>query len=120
MTTNADPARATTHCRRCGRLLRSLKAVALGLGPTCAAKVAAAAKTSTEKPAQVAKAQELIELGAIVPLPRRRSGTRVFRVVSSRGDATYLTATNVCSCPAGLKSRACYHELAVQFLIQAA
>jgi hypothetical protein len=112
--------RATTNCLRCGRTLRSAKSVAEGVGKTCKARIAAAAKTSTEKPAQVAKATELIELGAIVPL-RRRSGTRVFRVVSSRGDATYLSTARQCNCPAGLKGRyGCYHELAVRLVTKAA
>lgn len=79
-----------------------------------------AAKASTEKPAQVAKAVELIELGAIVPLNRGRKLARVFRTVSSKGDATYLTAATNCTCPAGRNARSCYHELAVRLVTNAA
>ncbi len=112
-----DRAPKTTKCFRCGRTLRSANSIAAGVGPTCSARIATAAKTSTEKAAQVAKAVEAIELGGIVPLARR--GARVFRSVSSRGDATYLTAAHNCNCPAGLKSRSCYHTLAVQLITAA-
>jgi hypothetical protein len=118
-TATADPAR-TTKCLRCGRTLRSASSVAAQVGRHCKAKIAQAAKTSTAKPAQVEKARELIELGAIAPLRRRNSGTRVFRVVSSRGDATYLCTAGQCNCAAGLKGRyGCYHELAVQLVLAA-
>lgn len=112
-----DSTTTPARCLRCSRVLRSTKSIAAQVGPTCKAKIAAAAKTTTAKPAQVAKAVELVELAAIIPLRRRRTGTRVFRVVSSRGDATYLTTAHNCSCPAGLKGRSeCYHNLAVQLL----
>lgn len=110
----------TARCLRCSRVLRSAKSIAAGVGPTCKGKIAAAARTAPAKPAQVAKAIELVELGAVIPLATRRSGTRVFRVVSSRGDASYLTAAHNCSCPAGLRGRSeCYHELAVQLITAA-
>lgn len=114
MNTTATPAR----CLRCSRVLRSAKSVAAGVGPTCKGKIAVAAKTTPAKPAQVAKAVELVELAAILPLPRR--GARVFRSVSSKGDTTYLTAAHNCTCPAGLRSRSeCYHMLAVQLITAA-
>ena len=113
MNATDSPAR----CLRCSRVLRSAKSVAAGVGPTCKSKITAAAKNTPAKPVQVAKAIELVELGAIIPLRRRNSGTRVFRVVSSRGDATYLAAAHNCTCAAGLKSRhECYHMLAAQLL----
>lgn len=112
-----DRAPKTTKCFRCGRTLRSAQSIARGYGRTCQAHITAAAKTSVEKPAQVAKAVEAIELGSVVPLTRR--GVRVFRTVSSKGDATYLTAAHNCNCPAGLKGRACYHTLAVQLITAA-
>jgi hypothetical protein len=116
MDTNATPAR----CLRCSRVLRSATSIAKGYGRHCGAKIAVAAKVASAKPAQVEKARELIELGAIVPLRRRASGTRVFRVVSSKGDATYLSTAHQCNCAAGLKGRySCYHELAVQLLVAA-
>lgn len=107
----------TTKCFRCGRTLRSAKSIAAGVGPTCSARIATAAKTSSEKPAQVAKAVEAIELGSVIPLARR--GVRVFRSVSSDGTRSYLTAAHNCNCPAGLKARSCYHTLAVQLITAA-
>jgi hypothetical protein len=107
-------------CLRCGRKLTSAKSCAAQVGPTCKAKIAAAAKAIEAKPAQIAKAIELVELAAIVPLPHRRTGTRAFRVVSSRGDATYLSTADHCNCPAGLKGRyGCYHMLTVQLITAA-
>jgi hypothetical protein len=105
----------TARCVRCGRVLRSAKAVAAGCGRTCKAKIAAAAKTATAKPAQVEKARELVELGAIVPI----RGRRVFRSISSDGTRSYLTAAGNCNCPAGLKSKECYHSLAVRLIAAA-
>lgn len=103
----------TAKCNRCGRTLRSAKSIARGYGPTCTSKIAKAAKIATEKPAQVTKALELIELNAIVPV----KGRTVFRSISSDGTRTYLTAaTGQCTCPAGLKSRQCYHGLAASLI----
>lgn len=117
-----EPARATqttTKCLRCGRTLRSATSVAAGVGPTCKGKIAAAAKTAPAKPTQIAKAVELVELAAILPLATHRRA-RVFRSVSSDGTRTYLTAAHNCNCAAGLKSRTeCYHMLAVQLITAA-
>lgn len=116
-TDTAAPAPST--CTRCGRKLTSAKSVADTMGRTCKAKVAATSKTAavaTFKPAQVAKAQELIADGGIVAI----RGRRVFRVVSTSGDATYLTAPAACNCAAGLKSvHACYHRIAATILAAA-
>lgn len=109
-------AQFATRCPRCGRVLTSKRSLAAGVGRTCKAKIAAAAKTVTAKPAQVAKAVDLVEVGGIVPLRRRHSGQPVCRTVSSRGDCSYLTSAHNCTCPAGLKSRDCYHTLAVQLI----
>jgi len=105
----------TAQCIRCGRVLRSARAVALGVGRTCKAKIAAAAKTTTAQPAQLAKAEELVELGGIIPI----RGRRVFRSISSDGTRTYLSAKGNCNCPAGLKSKDCYHTLAVRLITAA-
>ncbi|MFC6090706.1 DUF6011 domain-containing protein [Saccharothrix lopnurensis] len=115
--------KATVKCTRCGRALRSAKSVADGYGRTCKARIAAARKAKAVegvKPAAVAKAEELIELGAIVPL----RGRRVFGVVASNGTDRYLTAPQACTCPAGLKSltsdyRLCYHRVAAAILAAA-
>lgn len=106
-----------SHCLRCGRVLRSATSVARGYGKTCAAHIRHAAADLTDyKPEQIASARELIEDGAIIPLR-----PRIFRSVSSDGSELYLTsATGNCNCPAGLKSRACYHAAAARILTLAA
>ncbi|MFG3157266.1 DUF6011 domain-containing protein [Streptomyces sp. NPDC048219] len=107
-------------CRRCWRPLSSARSIATGYGPTCLRKVKAAAEThaqtSGHKPAQVAKATELIEQGAVIPLRARR----VFQVVASDGLTTYKTAAQACTCPAGRRGEhLCYHRIAAQILIAA-
>jgi hypothetical protein len=107
-----------THCGRCGRLLTAARSIARGYGPTCHGRVAAAAQAATaeHKPAQVAKAVELITDLGIVPIRERR----VFRVVSSDGTGTYLTAPQACNCAAGLRGRfTCYHRIAAGILAAA-
>ncbi|WP_034090410.1 DUF6011 domain-containing protein [Streptacidiphilus albus] len=110
---------ATQHrCLRCGRTLRSTDSIARGYGRTCRAKVTAAAKAkaaSQFKPATVAKAQELIELGGLVAIQ-----PRVFRVVSSDGAGHYLTAPEACTCAAGLRGlHVCYHRAAAAIMLAA-
>lgn len=114
---------ATTEqnvCRHCRRPLRAARSIALGAGPRCLRKVRDAAKTpavQAHKPAAIAKAQELIADGGIVPL----RGCRVFTVISSDGTGTYKTAPAACTCPAGIKGRhVCYHRVAAQILALAA
>lgn len=116
MTTTAPE--TTTRCLRCGRPLRSAKSQADGYGPTCKAKVTAAAKTtdlSDYKAFQIDKARELIEQGGILPTRR----PTLWTAVSSDGTTTYLVAAQACTCPAGLKQRACYHRAAVAILAAA-
>jgi hypothetical protein len=115
-------AAATTHqhtnCLRCGRRISSAKSCATGYGPTCTRKVKAAtiAQAASFKPAQVAKAQELIEAGGIIPLRARR----IFTVISSDGTHAYKTAPQACTCPAGLKGRfVCYHRIAAHIVTAA-
>lgn len=108
-----------THCLRCGRGLRSAKSVSTGYGPTCHRKVRAAARAEVVaqyKPHQVAKAEELIEQGGLVPLRGN-----VFLAVSSDGSTVYRTHRAACTCPAGLKGRyACKHSIAAHILSLAA
>jgi hypothetical protein len=99
-------------CTRCGRKLTAPRSVALGRGPRCEAKVQAAAKLVGEKPEQVAKALELLADGGVETL---RPG-RVWLVVASKGVDTYRTAPTACTCPAGVRGRRCYHEIAVSLL----
>ncbi|MER5647285.1 hypothetical protein [Streptosporangium sp. NPDC002524] len=37
--------------------------------------------------------------------------------MSSDGSTTYLTAEQSCTCPAGVKSRRCYHLVAARILL---
>jgi hypothetical protein len=107
-----------TNCLRCGRRLSSTKSTATGYGPTCTRKVRKSARAEViaqHKPAQVAKAQELIEQGGVIPLRRN-----VFRTVSSDGTRTYLTAPQACNCAAGLKGKhMCFHRIAAQIVTAA-
>jgi hypothetical protein len=114
---NTSPVTATCIC---GRTLRAAKSVARGYGPRCFAKIQQATKTAPFKPAQVAKAEELIADGGIIAI----RGRRAFRAVSTDGTRTYLTAPQACTCPAGLKSqraaeRVCFHRVAATILAAA-
>lgn len=116
MTENAEAQPTTCNCRRCGRKLTSLDSISRGYGPTCFSKIAKSAKASTDKPNQVAKAIELIEVGGIVAVHHGRA----FRVVASNGTDTYLTAPSACTCAAGLRGRyGCYHRTAAAILTAA-
>lgn len=115
-------AAATTHhtnCLRCGRTLTSAKSCATGYGPTCTRKVREAAKAeiiATYKPQQIAKAEELIEQGALIPL---RAG--IYLAPSADGERTYKAHRTACSCPAGVKSlHPCKHRIAAHILSLAA
>lgn len=110
-----DTTTEQANCLRCGRRLTSLKSVALGYGPTCAAKIRhTAADLTGYKPAQIADAQELITDGAIIPLR-----SVVFLTISSDGTETYRSAPTGCNCPGGLKGRRCYHTAAARMLLAA-
>lgn len=106
----------TTKCRKCHRPLRTAESIARGYGPTCYRKVRQAAKAriiAQYKPHQVAKALELIELNALVPL----RGKHIFLVPSSDGAAAYRTHRAACTCPAGLKAvHVCKHRIAAHLL----
>jgi hypothetical protein len=106
----------TAKCLSCGRVLRAAKSVSAQRGPRCQAKIEQAAKVAPFKPAQVAKAQELIADGGIVAI----RCNRVFRVVSTKGDTTYLAAPQACNCAAGLRAQhTCYHRVAASILAAA-
>lgn len=103
------------NCRRCRAALRSAKSVAAGIGPVCARieRREAAARIAGFKAEMIEKAKALIAEKAIVPI----RGRRVFQVVSSNGVDRYLTAPEVCNCPAGLRGRyGCYHRAAAVML----
>jgi len=111
---NGQPAR----CLRCGRALRAANSVAAGYGPVCRARIRAAQLAESLRDftaAQVAKARELIADAGLVPTGH--SG--VYRAVSSDGTSTYLAHPAVCSCPAGVHGRRCYHMAAARMLAAA-
>lgn len=116
---NAAAATHHTNCLRCGRALRSAKSTAAGYGPTCQRKVREAAKAEVVaqyKPHQVAKAEELIEQGGLIPLRGQ-----IYLAVSSDGSQTYKTHRAACSCPAGIKGlHPCKHRIAAHILSLAA
>lgn len=108
-----DTATEPSRCTKCRRILR--RPTADGLGPKCRRKVRKASRSEAVvtafKPHLVAKAVELLELGAVVPLRQNR----IFLVVSDDGESVYRTsATGQCNCPAGLRTLPyrCYHSIA--------
>lgn len=114
MTTTATT-KTTTRCLVCNRPLRTPKSVKLGYGPTCKAKLHAAATVtdlSLYKPAQVDKARELLTDGGLVPTSR----PGLYTAVSSDGTTHYLTQADRCTCPAGQNGRNCYHRAAAAIL----
>ncbi|GGZ73084.1 hypothetical protein ACFOOM_01090 [Streptomyces echinoruber] len=111
-------AKKVTERDRCLKCRRPLRRPSLdGYGPKCRLKIRRAARTNTTHPTwQVAKALELLELGAVVPL----RANRIFLVVSDDGTEIYRTAaTGQCNCPAGLRSARCYHTVAAEFVAAA-
>ncbi|MEU5834509.1 SWIM zinc finger family protein [Streptomyces diacarni] len=119
MTTTTQASKpVVAHCLRCGRALRN--ATADGYGPKCRVMVRKAARAEVVaqyKPHQVAKAEELIEQGGLVPL----RGCRVFYAVSSDGATAYKAHRAACTCPAGIKALyPCKHRIAAHILSLAA
>lgn len=111
-------ATGTVKCQGCGRTLTAPRSVSAGRGPVCRAKIRKAAATAEAKPEQIAKALELIADGGIVPTSRRG----VFRTAGSSGEVIYLTHSETCTCPSGLRrltARTCYHSLAVHIILTA-
>lgn len=115
---NAADAQQATTCRKCQRPLTSLRSIREaarngGYGRGCARKIDHAAQASTDQPAQVAKATQLIEDGALDHV----AGS-TWLAVSSDGSTRYEVdaAAGTCSCPAGQHGRRCYHAIAVEFV----
>lgn len=112
---NTTTQQQTGTCLTCRRPLRSAASIARGRGPVCARKARNSTADLTDyKPAQVDAARELIDDAAIIPLR-----SQVFTVVSTDGAETYLTHPAACTCPAGIKSRRCYHTAAARLLLAA-
>ncbi|MGO4421428.1 hypothetical protein AB4Z54_22655 [Streptomyces sp. MCAF7] len=110
--------KATTEHGRCLKCRRPLRKPSPdGYGPKCRLKLRRNARQDTTSPKwQVAKALELLELGAVIPLRQNR----IFLVVADDGTEVYRTAaTGQCNCPAGLRSVRCYHAVAAQYVAAA-
>jgi Family of unknown function (DUF6011) len=113
--------RAESRCLRpgCGRKLTSARSIAAGYGPKCAAKIRKAQIDQARDgftADQQAKADELIRDGGIIPVRETAHNGSLYRVVSSKGDETYLATAHGCSCMAGVRGRRCYHKLAATVL----
>ncbi len=113
-----DTTEHTAKCHRCGRKLRAASSIAAGMGRGCRAIVRAAAIAEAAKgyaATQVEKARELIADGGLI----RTGRPAVFRAVSRKGDATYLTHSPTCSCAAAKRGTAtpCYHSLAAKLVL---
>jgi uncharacterized Zn finger protein len=103
------------RCLRCGRKLRTARSRELNYGPICLWRITNALPHATTQ-TQLEKAADLISDGGIVLTGMGRRRNQVFRVVSSNGTDRYLTATNLCTCPAGRAERLCYHRVAVAWV----
>jgi hypothetical protein len=103
------------RCRRCGRKLRSARSKSIGYGRVCFWRIKNALPRGHTL-AQVEKALDLINDGGVVSLAIGHRKNQVFRVVSSNGEDTYLTAAVLCTCPAGRAERLCYHRVAVAWV----
>jgi hypothetical protein len=97
-----------SRCRRCGRPVRSDRALATGYGERCRRLVYRAARILEASPLPAAaKAALVIRDGGVLPHPH----PGVVRVLSSDGSRVYLAHRDGCTCEAGLHARYCYHRL---------
>jgi len=111
--------RDSATCRRCSRPLRAAASIAAGVGAVCAKRERQARAVEAVKADTLAKAREDIADGAVVDTRRvTSSGRRIFAVVSSRGDTTYLASPGgACTCKAGLKGKhLCRHAVAARLI----
>ncbi len=101
------------NCKKCGRLVRSERALASGYGERCRRRLARAERVlAGSRNVTAQKAAEILELGAAVP----HGHARVWRIVSSDGTRRYLTHPSGCTCTAGLYQKMCSHRVAVTLL----
>lgn len=97
-------------CKRCGRKLTAAASVVRGFGDRCWKLARLEAQYSAR---QLESARELVADRAIVASLRRPG---FFTAVNSDGTGTYLVHRAACTCPAGRKSRPCYHRAAIGLL----
>lgn len=113
--TSTSTTTASARCIECGRIITSAASIARGRGKGCAAKVRRAAATATTEgftTKQVDAARELVEDAGIVRLRRN-----IYLTVSTDGTRVHRTTATRCTCEAGIKGRACYHQLAVRLCL---
>lgn len=105
----------TTKCRRCGRALKSVASRAAGIGPRCAAVMAATEGLSDK---QADKMAQLIEDKAIVATTRKG----VYNVVNEAGEVIHVTHVNGhCTCAWSQRRmtadvKVCYHVASARLL----
>jgi hypothetical protein len=99
----------------CGRILRSPKSVALGVGPRCKAKLNAARAVMEDALAGLSDAQKTRALALIGDRKVRPTSQRGQYAVTGSDDVTiYLTTVASCGCRAFACGRTCYHVGAVR------
>lgn len=97
-------------CRRCGRVLKGLRARKAGVGRVCKKLEKMQAVIDTFPKWQVEKAKEVIDLGAF------QQDGELFKILSSDGNKIYMTTDDACTCEAGQHGKVCYHSVAVMLL----
>jgi len=97
-------------CGMCGGNLCGARAVLRGYGWRCYAEVlrVAGVLSGMGTVAGYRAAEALLQGGVV-----RHAHARVWYVVGSTGERTYLTHPNGCTCDAGLHSRVCWHRTLV-------
>jgi hypothetical protein len=100
------------HCTKCGRPIRSARALETSLGESCRRRVYRAARMLLASKSESAKKAADLLLDA-PPIRLASHGGRVWRTVNQDGQRTYLTTIDHCTCPAGIHCRLCYHSAAV-------
>lgn len=107
---------AQMRCRRCGRTLRSERAIECGYGERCRRFVYRAARALRATDNQVAsRAADALIAPSLTPTGRKN----VWRSKSSDGKREYITAPNTCTCPSNryrLTATVCYHSAAASVL----
>lgn len=108
---------AGTVCRKCWRPLKDAVSTTRGYGPKCWKMIQRVEATELRdfSKDQLESARQLLEDFAAVAIR-----PHIFRVVSTDGSETHLTAAQACTCTAGLKAvRPCYHQAVARMLLAA-
>lgn len=100
-----------TRCERCKRPLTARRSVRNGLGDRCRKIRREEAAVRDVRPHIVQRGLELISVGGLQPVNKRR---KIFRTVGSTG-TQYVTTPRGCNCAAGMRPKhvMCHHRAAV-------